>query len=108
MTLALQPLTSSRIWDLNQLLRSLNLSTRDLEVKSRKKKKVLTFLGCAKRNFSPSFFLEVFDVAKEVQGNLPLPKAETYISRDIIFLRMAPVFHIILFTENRAVAGNPE
>lgn len=37
-TLALQPLTSSRIWDLNQLLRSLNLSTRDLEVKSRKKK----------------------------------------------------------------------
>lgn len=37
-TLALQPLTSSRVWDLNQLLRSLNLSTRDLEVKSRKKK----------------------------------------------------------------------
>lgn len=33
----------------------LNFNTRDLEVKSRKKKGVLTYLGCPKRSFIPSF-----------------------------------------------------
>lgn len=44
------------------------------QILSLPEKNVLTFLGCPKRSFCPSFLLEVCEVAKEVQGNLSLLK----------------------------------
>lgn len=40
------------------------------------KNNVPIFLGCPKRSCCPSFLLEVWDVAKEIQGNLSLLKQE--------------------------------
>lgn len=99
MSLALRPLTSSRVWDLSQLPRLLDLSAGGRAqiclFQEKKKKSVLISLGPPKWSFCLSFLLEICCIAKETGGNLFFLelKGASFVKT---FIRIAYIFHIQL------------